>query len=186
MLRTHRAGKGPGGCGGWGLGSRNRRGPVVPPTPGLRGQGHLTWEPSRLPGLKWVGLTPSSPLLLLPEGPSRLPLLISLTSVLCPQDPRGLEGALGRGYQPGNSAGSPAQVGLAITLCSSATPPRRSLPPASPDLPSLRGANPVWPPLPLPFQSPHVLLVHLGVPPVSLGVRVPHQWPAGALALGRH
>ena len=38
MLRTHRAGKGTGVCGGWGLGSRNRRDPGVPHTPGLRGQ----------------------------------------------------------------------------------------------------------------------------------------------------
>ena len=30
--QDHRAGKGPGGCEGWGLGSRNRRGPGVPPT----------------------------------------------------------------------------------------------------------------------------------------------------------
>ena len=42
MLRTHRAGKGPGRCWGWGLGSRNRRGPGVPPTPASEGRGpHL-------------------------------------------------------------------------------------------------------------------------------------------------
>ena len=62
MFRTHRAGKGPGNCGGWGLGSRNRRGPGMPPTlPWSQRAGDLTWEPVRLPGLEcW-----SSPLLLL-------------------------------------------------------------------------------------------------------------------------
>ena len=34
-----------------------------------------------------------------------------------------------------------------ITLCSSPTLPGESLPPACPDLPGLRGADPVWPPL---------------------------------------
>ena len=86
MLRTHRAGKGPGGCGGWGLGSRNRRGPGMPPPLVLEGRGpHLG-----APQASWArigGQTPSSPLLLLPsgvwEGPSRLPLLISPASLLC-------------------------------------------------------------------------------------------------------
>ena len=36
-----------------------------------------------------------------------------------------------------------------------------------------------------PSRSPYILPVHSGVPPVSLGVRVPHQWPAGAPAVGR-
>ena len=93
MLRTYRAGKGPGGYGGWGLGSRNRRGPgMLKEQKGPRHAqraGDLTWEPSRLPGLKWVGQMPSSPLLHLRsgiwEGPSHLPLLISLASLLCPQ-----------------------------------------------------------------------------------------------------
>ena len=60
-----------------------------------------------------------------------------------------------------------------------------SLLPASTDLPGLRGADPIWPPLLLPPQSPYVLLVHFGVPPFSLGVRVPYQQPAGALVVGR-
>ena len=72
-----------------------------------------------------------------------------------------------------SSAGSPGQVGRAITLGSSPSPPRGPLPPTSPDLPSLRGADPVWPPLLIPPLSPYVLLVHFGVPPVSLGVRIP-------------
>ena len=95
MLSTHKAGKGPGGCGGWDLGSRNRRGPGCPPPRSQRAW-DLTWEPSRLPGLKWAGQSPSTPLLLLLQGPSCLPLLISLASLLCPQGPTqpggGLEG----------------------------------------------------------------------------------------------
>ena len=102
-----------------------------------------------------------------------------------PMDPCGLEGALEGGYQLGCSAGSPAWVGQAIAHCSSPALPRESLPPASSDLPGLRGANPVWPPLLLPPQSPHVLPVHLGVPPISLGIRVPHQQLAGTLVVGR-
>ena len=59
----------------------------------LQGRGPA-WELSRLPEPEWAGRSPSAPQPLLPEGPSRLPLLISLASLLCPQDPRGLEGAL--------------------------------------------------------------------------------------------
>ena len=55
--------------------------------------------------------------------------------------------------------------------------------PSSPDLPSLKGADPVWPPLLLPAQSPYILLAHFGVPPVSLGIRVPHQQPAASPTL---
>ena len=133
--------KRPCGIGGWGLGSRNRRGPGMSPTPRLRGQGtspgspggfldsngwgkhppllscssglgsgrapqvppiclscsplglflmlpgpmrpagvgtlegrELAWEFSRLPGPEWAEQSPSTPPLLLPEDPSRLPL----------------------------------------------------------------------------------------------------------------
>ena len=55
MLRTHRAGKGPWGCGVWSLGSRNRRGPGVPPTPGLRGQGTSTGSSAGFLGLNEQG-----------------------------------------------------------------------------------------------------------------------------------
>ena len=55
MLRTHRAGKGSGGCGGRGLGSRNRRGPGVPPTPGLRGQGTSPGSPAGFLGSSGQG-----------------------------------------------------------------------------------------------------------------------------------
>ena len=51
MLRTHRAGIGPGDCQGWSLGSRNRRGPGMPPTPGLRGLGTSPGRPALFLGL---------------------------------------------------------------------------------------------------------------------------------------
>ena len=93
---------------------------------------------------------------------------------------------VGGGNQLGSSAGSPAPVSQVIAFHSSPAPPGESLPPASPDLPRLRGANLVWPPLLLPPQSHYILPVHSGVPPISLGIRVPHQWLAGALVVGRH
>ena len=123
--------------------------------------------------------------LLLPEGPSTLPLLISLASLLCPKDPCGLVGIWMGGTGLGPQQTPWAQVGRVIALRSSLTPPRRPLPPAFPDLPSLRGTDPVWPPLLLPPQSPHVLQGHLGAPPISLGVRILHQQPAGTLVVGR-
>ena len=89
------------------------------------------------------------------------------------------------GNQLRRSVGSPALVGQAITLCSSPVLPGESLPLAYPDLPGLRGTDPFWPPLLHPLQSPYVLLVHSGVPPISLGVRVLHQQPAGGLVVGR-
>ena len=181
MLRTHRAGRGAGGCAGWGLVSRNGRGPGVPPTPELRGRGpHLgaqqaSW--ARVGGAVAILSSPAPPVW---EGPSRLPLLISLASLLCPQDPRGLEGwgaALeGRGlaWELSSLPGLSGQGDRPLLLSRSSP---RPLPPASPDLPSLRGADPVWPPLLLPTLSPYILLDHLEVPPVSLGISVPHQQP---------
>ena len=164
-----------------------QKGPRHAPHPWSQSMGDLTWEPSRLPGLKWAGQMPSSPLLLLWFQRPLLPAspVLPSASFLCPQDQCG--GGWGLGGQ-GTSLGAQqapwAQVAGANTLHSSPAPPRWPLPPASPDLPSLRGTDPVWPPL-LPFQSPRFLLVHLGVPPISLGIRVPHQWPAVALVEGR-
>ena len=250
--QDHRAGKGPGGCEGWGLGSRNRRGPGVPSTPGLRGQGTSPGSPAGFLGSSWRGkrppllscsswglggpLSPASPDLLglppMPPGPmcvggggggrgtlggqgtslgaQRTPRVhvgraIALRSSpspprgplppaspdlpgLPPMPPRTHAAWMGlwrAGDQPGSSAGSPAPVGQAIALRSSPTLPGEPLPPASPDLPCLRGASLVWPPLLLPPPSPYVLPVHSGVPPLSLGVRVPHQQLAGALVVGR-
>ena len=42
ILRTQRAGKDPRGCGEWGLGSSNRKGPGVPPHPWSQRAGDLT------------------------------------------------------------------------------------------------------------------------------------------------
>ena len=66
---------------------KEQKGPRRGPHPWSQRAGDLTWEPIRLPVLKWVGPMPSSPLLLLPEGPSHLPLLPSPASLLCPQGP---------------------------------------------------------------------------------------------------
>ena len=53
MLRTtDRAGKGPGGCGGVGLRLKEQKGPRRAPHPCSQRAGDLTWEPSRLSGLK--------------------------------------------------------------------------------------------------------------------------------------
>ena len=99
MLRTHRAGKGSGSCGGWGLGSRNRRGPGVPPTPGLRGEGTSPGSPAGFLGSSAQGRHPpllSSPAP--PVGSAHLLLLTSQVSLLCPQGPTWPGGALeGRG-----------------------------------------------------------------------------------------
>ena len=79
---------------------KEQKGPRHSPHPWSRREGDLTWEPSRLPGLEWAGQMPSSPLLLLPEGPSHLPLLISPASLLYPQDQCGQGGGValeGRG-----------------------------------------------------------------------------------------
>ena len=134
-----------------GLRLKEQKGPRRAPHPWSQRAGDLTWEPCRLPGLEWAGQTPSSPLPLLPECPSRLPLLISQASLLCPQGPRRPGGGFGgQGISLGAQQAPGAHVGRAITLPSSPAPPGGPLPPDSPDLPGLRGTDPVWPPLLLP------------------------------------
>ena len=115
----------------------------------------------------------SSPAPLVLKGPSSLPLLISPASFLCPQDQcgQGWWEPWRAGDQPGSSAGSPGPSGWAIALCSSPNPPGGPL--RLPLLISLASGAPMWPPLLLPPQSPHILPVRLGVPPISLAVRVP-------------
>ena len=78
---------------------KEQKGPRRTPHPWSQRARDLTCEPSRLPGLKWAGQTPYSPLLLLLDGSSRLPLLISpQPPSYAPKDPQDLEGALdGRG-----------------------------------------------------------------------------------------
>ena len=184
MLRTHRARKGPGDCGGWGLGSRSRRGPGVAPTPGLRGRGTSPGSPAGFMGSSGRGKCP--PLLSCssgPEGPSRLPLLTSPASLLCPQGPTQPGGGFG-GQGIGLGAQQAPVPKWEIALRSSPTPPRGSLPPASlislvsgaPILSGLHFSYPSVPPRPTssPGGSSHLL-----------GVRLPHQRPAGALVVGK-
>ena len=145
------------GLGGWGLGSGNRQGPGVPPTPGLRGRGpHLGAQQASWARVGGAVALLSSPAPLVWEGPSRLPLLISPASLLCLQDQCGCGGAWRMGDQPGSSGGSPCPSGRGncppLLSCSSGL--GGPLPPASPDLPGLRGADPVWPPLLLPLCPP--------------------------------
>ena len=72
MLRTHRAGKGPGGCEGWGLGSTEQKGPQDPhslegASEGI-GPGPRAQQTSRA---DWAGETLGAlPPILAPEGPS--------------------------------------------------------------------------------------------------------------------
>ena len=170
-----------------GLGLKEQKGPRCDPHPWSQRTGDLTWESSRLSGLEWAGQTPSSPLLLLGSG--RTPRACLSSSPRSPsyalKDPRAWRGLWRAGDWPGSSEGSPGLSGRGnhppLFFCSS----RRAPPTCSPDLPGLRGMDPVWSPLLFPPQSPYVLPVHSGVPPVSLGVRVPHQRPAGALVVGR-
>ena len=161
--------------------------PPGPMRPGVGGP----WGTGDQPGssastLALSGWSKHLPLLSLSSWRAPPPASPDLSGLpLMPPGHTQLGGGFGGGYWPGSSAGSSARVGQTIALCSSPALPGDFLPPASPDLPGLRCADPVWPPLLLPTQSPHILLVHLGVPPVSLGIRVPHQRLAGALVVGR-
>ena len=120
-----------------------------------------------------------------PEGPSRLPLFISPASLLCPQDHPSLEGT-SEGIGSGLRARQTSPAGWA----------GETLGPLSPD-PSPQGSLQAWEGIPPllsatpqgrrscpastspPPQFPHILLVLLGVLPVSLGVRVPTSiWQA--------
>ena len=183
MLRTHRAGKGPVGCGGWGLSSKNRRGPGVPLTPGLSGRGpHLgaqqaSW--ARVGGANALFSSPAPPVW---EGPSHLPLLISPR--LPPMPPGPMRPRCGFGWG-GTSLGAqqtpwPEQ---ASQLPSAPLPLFPQSPSCLPFLISLTSGAPILSGLHFfsPPQSPYILLVHFGAPPISLGVRVSHQQPAGAL-----
>ena len=136
MLRTHRTGKGPGGCGGWGLGSRKRRGPGVPSP--LVSEGRGPHPGAQQAPRVWVGgafalhssavpprepLPPASPVL-----PGHPPM---------PPGPTQPGWGSGGWYQLGSSAGSPVRVGQAIALCSSPTLPGESLPESPSHLPLL-------------------------------------------------
>ena len=108
MLMTHRAGKGPGGCGGWGLGSRNRRGPGVPSASGLRGQGTSPGSPAGFLGSS--GRDKCPPLLSCSSGlggplpPSSLDL--PRLPLMPPRTHAAWRWLWRAGDQPGSSAGS--------------------------------------------------------------------------------
>ena len=169
---------GPGGCRGWGLGSRNRRCPGVPPTPSLRGQGTSPGSPGGFLGLseqsKCLPLL-SSPALLVWEGHSCLPLLISPASLLCPQDPRSLEGTLecrGPAWElsrlPEWVTQSPSTPLLLLPESSSRLPLLISLASGAPILSSLHFSSSLTPPCPTGslWGSPH-LLGHQSFPPAG-------------------
>ena len=170
--------KRPWGLWGVGLRLKEQKGPRHAPHPLTQRAGDLTWEPSRLSGLEWAGQMPS-PLLLLQSWRAPPACLSCSPLGLLPMPPGpmwlGGGGPWRSGNQPGSSAGSLGPSGGEKTLHSSPTPPRWLFTPASPYLPCLKGADPVWLPLLLPPQFAHILLVLLGVPPISLGIRVPQQ-----------
>ena len=103
------------GCGGrslsrsgvWAVGNREQKG-----TEGAQARlwsqraGDPTWEPSRFPGLEWVGQMTSAPLLLL-RSRRAPPTCLSCSApafLLRPQDQRGPEGA-SEGVGPSRRAG---------------------------------------------------------------------------------
>ena len=126
---------------GWVVGLRLNRteGVQACPPPQSQRVGDLTWKPSRLPRPKWAGQTPSAPPLgpLLPASPD-LPGLPPM-----PPGPMRPGWGFGGGTPAWELSRPPARVGQVIALCSSPALPGESLTPASPDLPGLRGANPV-------------------------------------------
>ena len=115
--------------GGWGLGSRNRRGPGVPPTPGLRGWGTSPGSPAGFLGSSGQGKHP--PLLFCSSGlGGPLPPASPDLCGLLPMPPRSHVAwrELWRaGDQPGSSAGSLGPSGLGdhplLLSCSSRTVP---------------------------------------------------------------
>ena len=96
MLRTHRAGKGPGGVWGVGLRLKEQKGPRR--ASGLRGQGTSPGSPAGSPCPSRRG---NCPQLLPPGGP--LPPA-SPASLLRPQDQNGTEGS-SEGIGPGRELG---------------------------------------------------------------------------------
>ena len=168
MVRIRVAGKGPGDCGQWGLGSRNRRGPGVSPIHGLRGRGTSPGSPACSPGLSGQG---NRPLLLSCSYWRAPPTCLSCSRFgLLPMPPGpmplgGRGGPWRAGDWSGSSAGSPF---LWVRQLPSA--PLLLLPEGPSHLPrliSLALGAPILSGLHFsPLQSPHVLPVHLGVPPV--------------------
>ena len=113
MLRTHRDGKRPGGCWGWGLGSIEQKGSRHALHPWSQGLGDLTWEPSRFPGPSGWGKRPP----LLSCSSRRVPPLPLLFSPRSPSYAPRTNVPMGRGRLwragdwPGSSAVSPGLSG---------------------------------------------------------------------------
>ena len=122
MLSTHRAGKG-GGMGVWGVEFRLNRtegAPAcLPPLVSESRAHHVGAQQASLGSSEWANALQPSPAPPVLDRPSRLPLLISPASLLCPQHTQGPEGALdGFGAQQAPQA----RVGRANALSSSPTP----------------------------------------------------------------
>ena len=105
--------KGPGGCGAWGLGSRNRRGPGMPSTPGLRGRGTSPGSPAGFLGSSGWG---KHPLLLSCSSGLGGPLSPASPDLpgLPPMPPKthmAWRGPWRTGNWPGSSAGSQCPSG---------------------------------------------------------------------------
>ena len=79
----------------------------------------------------------------------------------------------GWGISLGAQQAPRARVDRAIALCSSPALPGECLPPASPDIPGLMGADLVWPPLLLPLGPPTSYRFTLGFLPSSWGSEFP-------------
>ena len=154
--------------------------------------GNPDWKLSRFSGPKWEGQTPSAPLLLLRSWRAP-PACLSCSppaSLLCPQDQRVPEGASeGVGAAPragqtswadwaGETLGSlpPRSEPLRVPP-GMGTPPRLSHPSGAPALSSLHFSSSL--------SSPISYWFAWGVPPISLGIKVPHQHPAGTQVVGR-
>ena len=165
----------------------------MPPTSGLRGQWTPPGSSAGFPGLSGWGKCPLFLLLLLRSwrAPPACLSCSPLASLLCPQDQRGQEGA--------SEGIGPSPRARQTSLADWAGETLGMLPPD----PSPQGSLQAWEPLPLlshpsgalvlsvlqffsAFQYPHVILVCLGVSPVSLGIEVPHQHLASTLVVGRH
>ena len=127
----------------WGLWAvelrlKEQKGPRHAPHPWSQRTGDPTWSPAGFLGSSGWGKRPSLFSCSSARASSRLLLLISPASLLCPQGPTWPGGGFGgQGTSLGDQQAPCAQVGGAITLRSSPAPPGWLLPPASPDLPGL-------------------------------------------------
>ena len=192
MLRTHWAGKGPGG---WGVGLRlNAAGGAQECLRPWRAEGQV-WDPSRLSGPEWAGemlgafSPPTNPLIL--EGPYPLASLLPPPPSYAPRtsvawrwpwraedparEPSRLPGANWAGQTLGTLP-PPQHPSLCRSLQAWAPLPSPSHPSGAPVLSSLHFSSPL--------TAPHILPSCSGVPPIFLGIEVPHHSVAAALGCG--